>query len=165
MRRMWKWLSDMPIAGIYSSPSRRALESAAQRAVDDPAVNVDERLQEIDFGKLEGLTYHEVASRFPTTHEMWMTDPTTVRFPGGEHFTAMRARVLAAVDDIRIAHAGRTVVNVTHGGVNRIVLAAALRMHARDIFRIDQAYANVSVIDYYAGEPVVRLINDITMPC
>ncbi len=32
-------------------------------------------------------------------------------------------------------------------------------MESRDIFRLDQAYAAVSMIDYYDEMPVIRLVN------
>jgi broad specificity phosphatase PhoE len=127
---------------------------------------VDERLREIDFGEFEGLTYDDIAKRFPETYDRWMTAPTAVMFPGGESFSTMSARVREAIDHIRRTHRGETVVTVSHGGVNRIVLAAALDLDPRRIFRLHQAYASVSVIDYIGDEPVVRAINAVApLPC
>jgi broad specificity phosphatase PhoE len=93
-----------------------------------------------------------------------MTRPTDVVFPGGESFGAMSARVREAIDHIRLTHRDGTVVTVSHGGVNRIVLAAALDLDPRRIFRLHQAYASVSVIDYIGDEPVVRAINAVAPP-
>jgi alpha-ribazole phosphatase/probable phosphoglycerate mutase len=165
MERTWALLTDLPIAAVYSSPRRRAVESAMLRGADDPAVQLDERLREIDFGGLEGLTYEEIASAAPALFQDWMTHPTQVRFPDGEDFVAMRKRVLAAFDDIRRAHESTTVVTVSHGGVNRIALAGALSLHPRHMFRIDQTYAGVNVIDWFGDEPLVRLINGVPWSC
>jgi broad specificity phosphatase PhoE len=166
MSRAWRLLRGEPVTAIYTSPSRRALESASVRAIDGPAVTVDERLREIDFGEFEGLTYDDIAKQFPEQYEVWMTRPTDVLFPGGESFGGMSARVLEAIDDIRRRHRGKTVVTVSHGGVNRIVLAAALDLDPRRIFRLDQAYASVNVIDYIGDEPLVRLLNAaVQVPC
>src|SRR5687767_1757968 len=126
MRRAWRLLSGEPMAAIYTSPSRRAVESASLRTADIPAVTVDERLREIDFGEFEGLTYDDIARRFPEKCEAWMTRPTDVAFPGGESFGGMSVRVLEAIADIRRLHRSETIVTVSHGGVNRIALAAAL---------------------------------------
>ena len=158
-RRTARFLSDLPIAAVYSSPRCRAVESANLLAAGRTPVTVDERLREIDFGIFEGLTYKEIARRFPDTYEEWMTHPTNVAFPGGETFPAMVGRVRDAVDELRRVHPDQTIAVVSHGGVNRIALATALDLDLRRIFRLAQAYACVNVIDYFPGEAVVRLVN------
>lgn len=166
MWRTWQLLSGEPVTAIYCSPSRRAVESASLGAIDGLAVTVDERLREIDFGQFEGLTYDDIARQFPEKYEEWMTRPTDVSFPGGESFGGMSVRVLEAIDDIRRLHRGKTIVTVSHGGVNRIALAAALDLDPRRILRLDQAYSSVNVIDYIGDEPLVRLINAaVQVPC
>jgi alpha-ribazole phosphatase/probable phosphoglycerate mutase len=166
MQRAWLLLHDEPLTAIYSSPRRRAVESASLRPTENPAVTVDDRLREIDFGAFEGLAYDEIAKRFPEKYEEWMSRPTEVSFPGGERFGEMSTRVLEMIDRIRRIHRGETVAAMSHGGTNRIVLAAALDLDPRRIFRLDQAYAGVNVIDYIGDEPLVRVINAIApFPC
>ena len=165
MRQVLRLLNNQPAAAIYSSPSRRAVESANLRAVDIPAATIDERLREIDFGAFEGLTYDEISDRYPRQYDEWMSQPTNVAFPDGESFATMSARVRRAFEQIRRLHSGKTVTIVSHGGVNRIVLAAALDLDSRHIFRLDQAYACVNVIDYVGDEPVVRVMNATIDPC
>ncbi len=160
VRRTTRWLENTPVAAIYTSPRRRARESAeitGNQLLRD--VYVEDRLCEIDFGEFEGMTYDEVAERYPEKYLAWMNRPTEVIFPGGESFEQMRERVTCAAAQILGSHTGQTIVLVTHGGVNRIILAEALRMESRDIFRLDQAYAAVSMIDYYNEMPVIRLVN------
>ena len=165
MRGTWPLLDNQPVAAIYSSPSRRAVESTNLRAADTPGVAIDDRLREIDFGEFEGLTFGEISSRYPTMYQEWMTRPASVAFPGGESFAAMSARVRSAFEHIRVLHSGTTVAIVSHGGVNRVALAAALDLDARHIFRLDQAYACVNVIDYFGDEPLVRVMNASVGPC
>ena len=96
-----------------------------------------------------------------------MRAPTEVHFPGGESFTEMRQRVLRAVSEIREARKEQTVAIVSHGGVNRIVLAQALGLAPPMIFRMEQSYAGVSVIDEIDeideidGGCVVRVLNAV----
>ena len=166
MQRAWRLLDDQPVAAIYSSPSRRAIESARLRATDTPAITVDAGLREIDFGEFEGLTYSEIAARFPERYEEWMARPTHVAFPGGETFATMAARVGDALDRIRRDHHGSTVVLVSHGGVNRVALAEALALDPRHIFRLAQAFACVNVIDHVGDQPIVRVMNaTVPEPC
>ncbi len=158
--RVAQHLRDVPLSAIYSSPRRRASESAAVIAQSHALeVKVEDALAEIDFGAFEGLTYDEVAAKFPVEYSMWMQHPTRVQFPDGESFAQMQRRVRAVIKRIRARHRGQTVAVISHGGVNRIVLAAALGIKSRDIFRIGQCYASVNVIDFYDATPQVQLMN------
>lgn len=165
MRQTWMLVGDPPPDAIYSSPSRRAVESAALRGACSPAMRIEECLREIDFGELEGLTYHDIELRYPETYAAWMTRPTDVTFPGGESFASMTARARGALEHIRRTHAGNTVVIVSHGGVNRVALAAALDLEPPRIFRLAQAYACINVIDYLDDEPLVRVVNATFQAC
>jgi broad specificity phosphatase PhoE len=165
MRQAWRLLATQSPSAIYSSPSRRAVESTALRSIDPPAAAVDERLREIDFGAFEGLTYEEISTRYPQKYAQWMTRPTDVVFPDGESFATMSARVREALEQIRRKHSGETVITLSHGGVNRVALAEALDLDPRRIFRLAQAYACVNVIDYAGGESVVLVMNATVQPC
>jgi probable phosphoglycerate mutase len=165
MRRAWVLLGNQSPSAVYSSPSRRAVESSALRPTATPLVTVDERLREIDFGALEGLTYDDIAARYPHTYAEWMTRPADVVFPEGESFARMSARVREALEEMRQKHCGQTVVAVSHGGVNRIALADALELDRRRTFSVAQAYACVNVIDYGGGQPVVIVMNVSVQPC
>lgn len=160
IERVARFLSSSPLDAIYASPRRRALESAQIIArTHSLKVQSDDDLAEIDFGAFEGLTYEEVAARFPIEYSMWMQHPTRVQFPDGENFAQMQRRVRRAICRIRSKHGEKTVAVVSHGGVNRIILATFLRIAARDIFRIEQNYASVSVLDFYDETPIARFIN------
>lgn len=156
MERVAQALQPASLDAVYTSPRRRARESAEILA---SAAVVEERFGEIDFGELEGLTYEAAAEQYPSVYEKWMERPTEVKFPGGESFDEMRARVLDALRGIRDAHSNQTVAIVSHGGVNRIVLADALGIEAQNIFHMEQSHAGVSVVDDFDDYSVVRLMN------
>ena len=48
---------------------------------------------------------------------------------------------------------------VTHGGVIRAGLAAWLELPDHAIFRLDQRYCGVTVVEWIGDEPVVRVLN------
>lgn len=153
-------LNSLSLAAVYASPRRRARESAEIiAAAHHLAVRIEEDFGEINFGDFEGLTYDEVAQRYPREYRQWMEHPTEVTFPGGESFAMMRERVAQAAAKLRAQHLHETIAIISHGGVNRVLLAEALRMNAPDIFRLEQSYAGVSIIDYYDATPTVRLVN------
>lgn len=154
------FLSGLELTYVYASPRLRALESARPLAeARGLQVVVDEAFREIDFGLFEGLTYEEAERRFPEVYEEWMTHPTRVRFPEGESFPEMRERVRAGGHELRRRHVQQAFALVSHGGVNRTLLAEALGMEDRHLFRLEQGYSAVNVIDFYGDEPVVKLMN------
>lgn len=160
-----RWLAGFADVEVCSSPLRRASESATLLAPAGP-IAIDDRLREIDFGALEGLTYAEIERRHPEVFRAWMARPTEVTFPDGEPFAQMVARVERAFADLRCRRAGRTTIVVSHGGVNRIVLASALGMPLASMFRLGQDYGCVNVVDYAGDEAVVRAVNlRLERPC
>jgi alpha-ribazole phosphatase/probable phosphoglycerate mutase len=116
-------------------------------------------LREIDFGDFEGLAYDDIAARYPELYRQWMEAPTEVRFPNGESFCEMQSRVLRAFDAIEREWRGETVAMVSHGGVNRILIAWALQIPDRYLFRIAQDYAGVNLLEVADGIPIVKLVN------
>jgi len=153
-------VSNLTATALYTSPLRRALESAEiAGAFLRLQPTVSPALREIDFGTLEGLSYSEIEERYPEEYRRWMEHPTQIKFPGGESFSEMKKRVLEYQEQLLGAHRGKIMVLVSHGGTNRILLAHALGIPDEMIFRIDQAYAAINVIDYFENYPVVRLLN------
>lgn len=155
-----EFLRKFEFSAVYASPRIRARESALIIAEQsDLCCETINDFAEINFGDFEGLAYEEVERRFPESYRIWMETPTKVEFPNGESFAGMKRRVLRAITNLRAARAGETIAVVAHGGVNRIILAHFLRMRDEDIFRLEQNYASVSVIDFYGEFPLVKVMN------
>jgi alpha-ribazole phosphatase/probable phosphoglycerate mutase len=155
------YLDGEPVAVIYASPRSRTFESARiLAAARSCPVEVVPDLREIDFGDFEGLPYDEIAVRYPDLYWQWMATPTEVHFPNGESFSEMRVRVLRAFDSIERERKGQTVAIVSHGGVNRILMARALQMPDSCIFRLAQDHAAINLLTLIDGTPTVQLINN-----
>ena len=153
-------LADLPLAAVYSSPLQRALGMAKLLATGRGLVPVvHEGLRELDFGDLEGRTYEEIEANWADVFRSWMRHPSRTAFPGGESFAELRARVLAAVEEIRALHPSGVVAVVAHGGVVRAILADALSLPDDALFRLDQSHGGVSVVDWLANAPLVRAMN------
>jgi alpha-ribazole phosphatase len=153
-------LAGEPLVAVYSSPQRRALDTARWIAAEhDGATWEHAALREIDFGAFEGLRHDEAAERHPDLYRTWLEQPARVRFPGGESYAEVRARAAGALTEILERHEGRSLAVVAHGGVIRALLADCLKMPAEAIFRLDQRYGCVNLVDWLDGIPVVRLLN------
>jgi alpha-ribazole phosphatase/probable phosphoglycerate mutase len=58
------------------------------------------------------------------------------------------------------SHSGLEIAMMLHGGVNRVILADILGMHLLNLFRIDQAFGALNIIDFFDdGMAVVNLLN------
>jgi alpha-ribazole phosphatase len=160
MKQVAEYLKNEPIAAIYSSPLSRALESARLIAADPSRpIEISKDLREIDFGDFEGLPFDEIAIRFPDLYRQWMETPTEVRFPHGESFLELHGRAIQAFEKIRREHAGQTVAIVSHGGVNRVLIAWALSMPDNSIFRLAQDHAAINLLSFVNGIPSLQLLN------
>jgi alpha-ribazole phosphatase len=156
--RLAEALGSIAYEAVYTSPRTRSVETARPLAAArglTPVVEAD--LREIDFGRLEGRTYDEIERSEPELFRAWMEAPTRVRFPGGESYDDLRARAVPVLDRIRACHACAAVV--THGGVVRAGLAAWLGMPGDAIFRLDQSYCGITIVDWVDETPIVRLMN------
>jgi alpha-ribazole phosphatase len=153
-------LAATPLVAVYSSPLLRSLDTATAIATAqalEPVV--EDRLREIDFGELEGLTYDEIQDGWAELYRAWMERPTQVTFPGGEGFADLRDRVLSVIGAIRERHEGEAVGVVAHGGVVRVVLREVLELPDGAIFRLGLDFGGVTVVDWLDGTPVVRCVN------
>jgi probable phosphoglycerate mutase len=106
-----------PIATVYTSPQRRARQTAEAiaQAKGIPIVEVG-GLREYDIGDMEGVTAEEIARLWASFVEKWRTDPDLAP-PGGESARQFTQRLHAALSDVIREAAGQTVVVVSHQGV------------------------------------------------
>lgn len=153
-------LDRVPLAAVYTSPRSRALETATPLAAShDLTPIVDEALREIDFGEFEGRSYDEIQDSAPDLYRTWMEAPTRVHFPGGESYPLLRRRALDSMRAIHRRHVGEITAIVSHGGILRAMLADCLGMPDEAIFRLDQSYGGLSVVDWLDQTPLVRVVN------
>jgi phosphoserine phosphatase len=115
-------LKKEPLAAVYSSALRRCVETAHEIA-EQHRLNVcrDERLNEINLGKWEGLTQREIAARYPEALQVWYDDPRAMRPPQGESVAELEQRVLAVLQEMARAYPGETVCLVGHKMTNGLI--------------------------------------------
>ncbi len=161
MRRLSGLLAGKPIAAVYSSDLIRSVRGAdlISRGLGLTHTPV-KTLRERAFGEWEGLTAGEIKARYPEGYAAWRGDLLNFRPPGGEGLLDVQARVLPEYRRIVAAHPGREIAMLLHGGVNRVILADALGLPSVNLFRIDQSFGALNIIDYYDdGIAVVELMN------
>ncbi|MFC9338452.1 bifunctional RNase H/acid phosphatase [Streptomyces sp. NPDC057020] len=150
------------IQEIVSSPLTRCRQTAAAVAARlGLDVRVEQGLRETDFGAWEGLTFGEVRERHPEDLDAWLASPKAAPTGGGESFATVARRVAATRDRLTAAHAGRTVLLVTHVTPIKTLIRLALGAPPESLFRMELSAASISAVAYYAdGNASVRLLND-----
>ncbi len=128
-------LSVLPIAAVYSSPLQRAYRTAESIAIRHAlALQVLDGLREGSFGSWEGMSRVEVLARSLEDEQQllaWERDPD-VAPPGGESFVMICERVLTTVGQLAQAHVEQAIVLVSHVGVIKALLCAALAACRRE---------------------------------
>ncbi len=154
-------LGDQPIAACYSSDLSRCVHGAEMLCAGlgiKPVLKGE--LRELSFGEWEGQTWSELAEKYPDEWQARMKDYVNYRVPGGENLLDLAGRVIPERKRITAGHQEEEVLVIAHGGVNRIILLDALGAPFTSMFRIDQDFGCLNIIDYYAdGNPVVKLLN------
>jgi broad specificity phosphatase PhoE len=136
-------LQGRRLAAVLCSPLRRARETAAL-ALPAATPEIDDRLQELDWGELTGLTFAQVEERFPDTAAAWLRDGWPLP-PGGEHPLHLWRRTAAAVLDLHARGLDGDVVLVCHGGVIRALVGAARGLDVGRAWRIRTLHAALRI--------------------
>ncbi|MGJ5751095.1 putative phosphoglycerate mutase [Streptomyces puniciscabiei] len=150
------------IEAVIASPLTRTRETAAVVATRlGLEVTIEDGLRETDFGAWEGLTFGEVRDRYPDDLNAWLADPEAHPTGGGESFAETATRIAATRDKLVAAHAGRTVLLVSHVTPIKTFVRLALGAPPESLFRMELSAASLSAVAYYAdGNASVRLFND-----
>jgi broad specificity phosphatase PhoE len=145
---------------VYSSDLRRARQTAdAVARKFGLEVEVRPELREMHFGEWEGLSWNQIAKRYPRLASLWIERFPNQTIPGAEPLSQFQKRIAAGVCKVVAANRGQCALIVTHAGVIRFTLSKVLGLPARNLFRLAQDSCAVNVIDYLENRAVVRCIN------
>ena len=148
------------VDAIYASPLERTKETAGAigRALG-LKVKLDKGLLEADIGDWTGQELKTV--RKTPEWKIVHSYPSGFRFPGGESFVEMQTRTVSAIERLRQAHPGQTIVAVSHADTIKAAVAHALGTHLDLFQRIVISPCSVTSIAYGDGGPVVLSVNSM----
>lgn len=146
------------VAAVYASPLERTRETAAPigKALG-LRVKADKGLLEADFGEWTGAELKALRRR--REWKAVQAHPSAFRFPGGESFAEMQARIVGAVRRLAAAHPGQNVVLVSHADPIKAALNDALGAHLDAFQRIVVSPCSISAVTYGETSTVVLAVN------
>jgi broad specificity phosphatase PhoE len=154
-------LSAAAITTIYSSPLRRASETA--RAISRTtrrAISYDERLREVEIGGLDEPRHPaEFGAHLDRLAALAIAHGGWSQIPGSEGSPSIRARMRDAIDAIAESHPGKRIVAVSHAGTINAYLADVLGLESDFFF--PTAHTSISTVRLHHGKRLLVALNDV----
>jgi broad specificity phosphatase PhoE len=154
-------LRETKIDAIYSSPLKRALDTAIAIAGHHQlAVQVEPGLREMEVGELEGISIAELGAGISQFLLQWRQGQGLEKLPGGESVADLANRVWATVQSINEKHQQETVVVVSHFFALVAAICKALGWSLTRIERIRVQTGSISIMDLEDGRARLVLLGD-----
>ncbi len=146
---------------IYSSKLQRSIKTAKAVASHHPHIKVASTkcLNEMDWGKWEGLNFDQIAKRFPKEFEARKRDKYHVAPPNGESSADLKKRIMPFLKGILEKHARHTVLIVGHAGMNRVIVGAILGWSKQKIAETTFKNTSVTILHVKKGKSRLHLFN------
>ena len=146
------------LAAVYSSPLRRAYETAevvaASRGLEPVTVDA---LREVDVGSWSGLSRAEIEQRFPEQYARWLDYGQG--WEDGETYEQMVDRVVGALQELAEGRDGERILAVTHGGPIRAASAFADRVSYAEVRRRSPVVGNTAVLEFAVEAGALRRLD------
>ena len=156
-KMLGKSVEGMAFDAIYSSPLKRAMDTARIAFGQETQILTDKRLVEVGLGDAEGMTWEEF-------HEIYQGDrlmldpPAYIPPPNGEHLKDMIARMDSFLMDLaNLANSPNSsksgykrVFVLAHGYVLRVVYACSVDKSVQSIIQSPR-YENCQLARYVLG--------------
>ncbi|WP_415282503.1 histidine phosphatase family protein [Candidatus Nitrososphaera sp. FF02] len=141
-------LKNVQIDRVVVSPVIRAVETAEIICKEIGAnYEVDERLYEIELGKLVGMNYDEVVSKYGDLFLKFYDehDPALESF-GIESFTSVKKRVKSLLDEAAEMHTERNILCVTHLDPIKAAISTILDLNPVALYRWHIRNASMTIL-------------------
>jgi broad specificity phosphatase PhoE len=155
-----KYLGNCRLEAVYSSPLKRALDTATIVArYQKVGVHTAEDIIDLDYGEWQSLSEQQVERLYPALLKEWHNSPHKARIPGGESLEDVRGRVIELVNDVLSRHQGRILL-VSHRVVLKVLICSLLGLDDSHFWNISQDVCGITVFNYVDGRFVLTRHND-----
>ncbi len=156
-------LKDVGIDVIYTSPVRRAVETA-RHLLDGRRARVVEapEVAEIDYGRWIGKTFEEVIPE--KAFHVYHKNPRKACPPGGEAMRKVFDRTVRFIERLRKRHKKGRIVVVSHADVIKAILVHYLGMDYDHLLRFRIDNTSISLLTFHKEHARVMAINSLPAP-
>jgi broad specificity phosphatase PhoE len=147
---------------VYSSSLRRSI-TTAQPLCDTVGTNLQVRpeLNEIAYGKWEGLTKDQVSKEYHDEYISWLADPAGHAPTAGESALVVARRGLQVVEEIQKQFTDGKVLIVSHKATIRIILCSLLGIDVgRFRYRLACPVGSASLVEFTSNGPMLNALAD-----
>ncbi|WP_176891614.1 histidine phosphatase family protein [Fusobacterium varium] len=141
---------------VYSSDLLRAAETAELVNYLKLPIKFDKRLQEIDFGIFEGLSYKEIKEKYPAECEKSKNEWKTFDFVTGESLEKLQSR---AIEFIESLDKTKNNLVVTHWGVINCILSWYFSDKLESYWKYSVENGGICIIEFADGFPILKGLN------
>lgn len=160
-KKVAKRLSVENFDRIYSSPLRRAMETAEIINENfNKKIHICECLKEINFGDWEGHTFEEIAHNYPDLSKEWVEKPADMRPPNGENFRDLQERAINVLHEIYDLNKGKNVLIVTHGGLISVLVCHILKIGLDELWKFISSNTGITILEEYDNELILTTFNE-----
>jgi broad specificity phosphatase PhoE len=147
---------------IYSSSLRRSTATAQPLCdAQGMAMQVRADLNEIGYGKWEGLTKKKVELEYHDDYVSWLADPAWHAPTAGELAITVARRTLRVIDEIKQQFTDGNVLVVSHKATIRIILCSLLGIDVgRFRYRLGCPVGSVSLVEFTSQGPLLEALAD-----
>ena len=137
------------LSAIYASPLIRTMQIAEEigRQIG-LSVTADNRLMELNLGKLEGITGQDMRNNWAEVYTNWRTDPGYTTLPGGESLSELQERGWNFFLEKETQHQNDpAILFVSHNFTIRCIISHLLRIPWSHFHMTHLDLSSVSIIE------------------
>jgi broad specificity phosphatase PhoE len=157
--KLCSYLCDKQISAIYVSGYQRTaqtIEPVAKQSGITPII--DERLNEIDNGCMEGLRDEEIQQKYPEVWRGFRERSADFRFPQGETGEEACQRIANFLEEKRQIHSAENILLVSHEGLIRLLVCHIMNLPVYQRWNFQVDFCGISEIAYQPDFQVCKLI-------
>jgi 2,3-bisphosphoglycerate-dependent phosphoglycerate mutase len=145
-----RWLKEISIEKVYVSPVIRAIETAQITCkVLGLEYQIDERLFEIELGKLVGMNYEEILDKHENLFlKFYSGDQEMLESFGVESFSMVKQRVKHILDEVIDSYPDKNVLFITHLDPIKAAISILLDLQAEALFRWHIRNASLTILKH-----------------
>jgi probable phosphoglycerate mutase len=145
-----RYLQNVPIEKLYVSPVIRTVETAKiVSKILGINYEIDERLYEIDLGRLVGMNYDDIIDKYGNLFlKFYAETDSTLSNYGVESFSAVKRRIKALMDEITDKEHDKNVLLISHLDPIKAAISVLLDLKPQALFHWNIRNAALTIVKH-----------------